>query len=73
MTRPEVQRLDQLDITQLTLSDVQALKNDVLRRALLDAMTELASTPTHHSHATHSNHYQSVATPVVRSESPKAT
>lgn len=61
MARSNREKLDALDITKITLTDVFALKNDVLRRVLLDAISMTATPPEHHSHATHSNHYQSIA------------
>lgn len=55
------ERLDALDLTRITVSDVAELKNATLRRVLLEAMGGIAAAPQHHSHATHSNHTQSIA------------
>jgi hypothetical protein len=55
------EQLDELDLNNLTLNEIRGLRNDVLRRVLLDALNLSLAPPEHHSHATHSNHYQSVA------------
>jgi hypothetical protein len=61
MAQRELDKLETLDLRMITLSDVQSLKNHVLRRALLEVVSALAAPAEHTSHGTHSNHYKTMA------------
>jgi hypothetical protein len=61
MAERELDKLEQLDLSKITLSDVQSVKNHVLRRALLEVVSGLGKETEHTSHGAHSNHYKTIA------------
>jgi hypothetical protein len=58
----ELERLESVDLSRLTLGEVVKLKNPILRKVLIDVIDGLAARPEHTSHANHSNHYKTIAT-----------
>jgi hypothetical protein len=46
---------------RLTVGDVMALKNTVMRRALIEVIIGIAKPNEHYSHGAHSNHYKTIA------------
>jgi hypothetical protein len=60
MSQHDLEKLEQVDLTSLTITDVVSLKNDVMRRALIEVISVAARPPEHTSHAAHSNHSKSI-------------
>jgi hypothetical protein len=68
MAQSDIEKLEQFDLTRLTVGDVMSLKNSVMRRALVEVVLGVAKPPEHTSHAAHSNHYKTmVMGPIVES------
>lgn len=61
MADSELDKLNKIDLTKISVGDLAQIRNDVLRRAILDVVAGVSRPPEHHSHATHSNHFQSIA------------
>lgn len=61
----EVKKLESLDLTKISIEDVRLLKNDVLRRALLEVISGVSRNAEHSSHGAHSNHYKTIAAPII--------
>lgn len=55
-----LRNLDALDLERMTVADIRAVNNPVLRRVLLSALTDLTSKLEHTSHGSHTSHAKDV-------------
>jgi hypothetical protein len=51
-----IQSLDEIDLEKLTIAEIRALKNPVLRRVLFEAISVITAKPEHTSHGSHTSH-----------------
>jgi hypothetical protein len=65
MANDEIRKLEQLDLSKISLADLKDVKNPVMRNALLQMIgaVDIAVTrPEHTSHGSHTSHLKSQLT-----------
>ena len=65
MALDDLKRLDAIDLSQVTAADVKQLKNEPLKRSLLDALRSKAAVDSHQQHISHHDHSTSPEKPPV--------
>ena len=68
MSKSDIGKIDQIDLTRLTVQDIVSLKNKVMRRALLEIIIGIARPAEHADHMNHSNHYKTITTGEILEE-----
>jgi hypothetical protein len=66
MANDELKKLENIDLTKISLAELKSLKNTVMRNALLQmigAVDMTVQSPTHTSHGAHTSHLKSVVLP----------
>lgn len=56
MALDDLKRLDAIDLSVLTPADVKQLKNETLKRSLMDALRSKAAVDSHQQHISHHDH-----------------
>lgn len=59
MAREDLQRLDSIDLSNITVADVRQMKNETLKRTLMDALQPEQPDGSHQNHVSHSDHVTS--------------
>lgn len=69
MALDDLKRLDAIDLSQVTPADVKQLKNETLKRSLMDALKSKAAVDSHQQHISHHDHNTSPP-PVEKDQAP---
>jgi hypothetical protein len=56
MAYKELERLDKLDLSKLTVGDIKGLKDESLKKTLMEAVKRGADVNSHQDHSAHHNH-----------------
>ncbi len=67
MSNDEIRKLEELDLSKISLADLKSLKSPVMRRALLQMIGAVDVTTIqkeHTSHGSHTSHMKSEVLPV---------
>jgi hypothetical protein len=56
MAIDDLKKLDSIDLSKISVSDVRQLKNDALKRSLMDAIGSKQTDDSHQQHISHTDH-----------------
>jgi hypothetical protein len=64
MAIDDLKKLESIDLSQFTVSDVKQVKNDALRRSLMEALRFQEGVNSHQNHISHADHTTSPKPPL---------